>query len=160
MSQGYISAEHLKDFGGWPFVPDAAWVNLQTIAFYHFKTLIDQKGFVAQKDGGCGVGRGSSVASKLLNFFEPTLSANEPGCDGLHWLDGTVLRYCCDVHDMCYERTGATTIRGGRSGAAGGATRATRGPHGASWTAAARASRRAWEQPADDRANRVKQVQT
>lgn len=25
------------------------------------------------------------------------------GCTGMHWLDGTVYRACCDAHDRCYE---------------------------------------------------------
>ena len=29
--------------------------------------------------------------------------------DDLHWLDGTVLRFCCDVHDLCYEKYGCTS---------------------------------------------------
>jgi len=37
------------------------------------------------------------------------VQANEPGCDGLHWLDGTVLRFCCDVHDRCYEKYGCSS---------------------------------------------------
>src|SRR5437762_3855893 len=32
----------------------------------------------------------------------PILAANEPGCDDLHWLDGSVFRPCCDMHDACY----------------------------------------------------------
>jgi hypothetical protein len=108
VSEGYISAEHLKDFGGWPFTPDAAWLNLQTIAFYHFKSLIDAKGFVARNGGVCGPTQSATAAGRVLNFFYPTVSANEPGCDGLHWLDGSVFRFCCDVHDRCYERYGCT----------------------------------------------------
>jgi hypothetical protein len=108
VSEGYISAEHLKDFGGWPFTPDAAWLNLQTIAFYHFKALIDANGFVARNGGVCSPTQSAAAASRLLNFFYPTVSADEPGCDGLHWLDGSVFRFCCDVHDRCYERYGCT----------------------------------------------------
>ncbi|WP_291982993.1 hypothetical protein [Luteitalea sp.] len=33
---------------------------------------------------------------------------NEPGCDNLHWLDGTIFRACCDQHDKCYETNGCT----------------------------------------------------
>jgi hypothetical protein len=28
---------------------------------------------------------------------------NTPGCDGLHWVDGSTLRQCCDQHDKCYS---------------------------------------------------------
>jgi hypothetical protein len=31
---------------------------------------------------------------------------NEPGCDNLHWLDGSIFRACCDRHDRCYETNG------------------------------------------------------
>ncbi len=33
---------------------------------------------------------------------------NEEGCDRLHWLDGTVFRMCCDIHDRCYEKNGCS----------------------------------------------------
>ena len=71
-----------------------------------------------------------------MQFVAPTLSANEPGCDGLHWLDGTVFRYCCDVHDLCYAKVGCTYRAGGGSGRAGDAISATPGQWSASWTAA------------------------
>ena len=31
---------------------------------------------------------------------------DEPGCDNLHWLDGSIFRACCDQHDRCYESNG------------------------------------------------------
>ena len=75
------------------------WMNLQTIALYHWKTAIKEKGFVARCD--------QSKPNPLVQFFMPTLSANDPGCDDpFHWLDGTMLRFCCDVHDYCYEKNG------------------------------------------------------
>lgn len=99
MTDGLINNDHLKTrYAGWPFTPDMVWMNLQTIALYHWKTAINQKGFVARCD--------QSKPNPLVQFFMPTVSANQPGCDGLHWVDGTVLRYCCDVHDYCYERSG------------------------------------------------------
>ena len=108
LTQGYIAPEHLKDFAGWPFTPDPAWINLQTLAFYHFKSLINTNGFVARAADRCpGTGR-ESMAARVADFFVPTLRANEPGCDGLHWLDGSVFRFCCDVHDLCYERVGCS----------------------------------------------------
>ena len=46
----WIGPEHLKQqYGGWPFKPDVAWLNLQTIATHHFKTLIAKQGFVGLK---------------------------------------------------------------------------------------------------------------
>ena len=47
VTSGSLTADQLKSFGGWPFTPDAEWLNLQTIAFYHFKTAIDKQGSVA-----------------------------------------------------------------------------------------------------------------
>jgi len=102
VTSGSLTADHLKSFGGWPFTPDAEWLNLQTIAFYHFKTAIDKQGLVAARQAG-------SFPGRVLDFFVAPVRANEPGCDDLHWLDGTVLRFCCDVHDLCYEKYGCTS---------------------------------------------------
>jgi len=99
----WIGPEHLKQqYGGWPFRPDVAWLSLQTIASHHFRTLIAKQGFVARK---CD----APQPSRLAQFFFPTLSANEPGCDGLHYFDGTMVRQCCDDHDRCYAKNGCTS---------------------------------------------------
>jgi hypothetical protein len=160
-TQGFLGNEHLKDFGGWPFTPDAQWVSLQTIAFYHFKTRIDANGFVARNDGACRPPQESRLASRLANFFVPALSANEPGCDGLHWLDGTVLRFCCDVHDMCYERNGCTYHSWWQIWSS---WRCDACNAWAAWCFAAGGCSCmldfAWLQPADDRATRVPQGNT
>jgi hypothetical protein len=100
MTEGYVNAERLAPVGGWTFTPDVEWGNVQGFAFYHFAALIASKGFVARKGAGWG--------TTMIAFFAPTVSANEPGCDGMHWLDRTILRYCCDVHDYCYSRNGCT----------------------------------------------------
>lgn len=106
LTKGWIGPEHLQPVhGGWPFTPDMQWLNLQMIAFHHFQTLINANGFVARRDG-CGR---ESWTDALTNFFVPTLHANEAGCDGLHWLDGTVYRMCCDIHDYCYAKFGCTS---------------------------------------------------
>ena len=98
----YIGPEHLKrDYHGWGFAPDTTWVNLQTIALHHFKTLVAKNGFVARN---CD----APQPSRMVQFFMPTVHANEPGCDGLHWLDGTIVRGCCDDHDRCYAKDGCT----------------------------------------------------
>jgi hypothetical protein len=101
LTKGYIAPEHLKEYGGWPFVPDMAWMNLQVSAFHHYKSELVQKGFVAKSE--------SSWPGRVLQFFAPALSADEPGCDYLHWLDGTVYRFCCDIHDACYSKNGCTS---------------------------------------------------
>src|SRR5262249_731516 len=41
---------------------------------------------------------------RLANVVSPAVEANEPGCDGLHWLDNTGFRPCCDQHDRCYQK--------------------------------------------------------
>ena len=95
-----IAPEHLKaNYGGWPFKPDTTWLNLQIIAAHHFKTLLAKQGSVAR---ACQ----PPQPSRLAQLFVPTLYANEPGCDGLHWLDGEVVRECCDDHDRCYSKSG------------------------------------------------------
>jgi len=98
----WIGPEHLKQqYGGWPFKPDVSWLNLQTIAAHHFRTLMAKQGFVARQ---CE----PRQPNRLAQFFFPTLSANEPGCDGLHYFDGTMVRQCCDDHDRCYAKNGCT----------------------------------------------------
>jgi hypothetical protein len=103
LTEGFIAADHLKEFGGFPFVPDAAWLNVQALAFHHFKSEIQKNGFVAQRQ------EPRSWSERAVGFFMPTVQANEPGCDGLHWLDGTVFRFCCDIHDQCYDVNGCTS---------------------------------------------------
>lgn len=98
LTKGYLAPEHLKGFGGWPFTPDMAWLNLQTIAFQHFKTQIDKDRFIARTQ--------PRWFDRVSQFLMPTVSADESGCDGLHWLDSTIFRYCCDVHDLCYSKNG------------------------------------------------------
>jgi len=98
----WIGPEHLKaDYGGWPFKPDLTWLNLQTIAGHHFKTLVARQGLVAKRCETPPPGR-------LAQFFFPTVHANEPGCDYLHWFDATILRGCCDDHDRCYAKSGCS----------------------------------------------------
>jgi hypothetical protein len=104
---GSIGNQHLvQRHGGWPFTPDMVWMNLQLIGLYHWKTIIDEKGFVARRqDQPAPCRQGVSARKSLIDYLVPTLLANEPGCDEpLHWLDGTVFRHCCDVHDYCYEK--------------------------------------------------------
>jgi hypothetical protein len=97
---GYVDRERLEPIGGLPFTPDLAWASVQAFAFDHFAAQIAAKGFVAERNRGW--------LEKAVDFWVPTLQANDPGCDGLHWLDGSVLRFCCDIHDACYEKYGCT----------------------------------------------------
>jgi hypothetical protein len=102
-SEGSIGGEQLAArYGGWLFTPDMVWMNLQSIAFYEWRTAIEQERFVARA-------RPRSGLERALQFIAPTLTANEPGCDGLHWIDGSVFRFCCDMHDRCYEKNGCAS---------------------------------------------------
>jgi len=96
LTEGYIDAARLQSSGGWPFTPDMAWLNTQSLALYELHTTLAAKGRVSQKQGGW--------LHTIGAFIAPALLANEPGCDNLHWLDQTVFRPCCDNHDACYER--------------------------------------------------------
>jgi len=98
LTKGYLDSTRLERAGGWPFVPDMAWANIQAFAFHHFHSLVASQGFVAKRHDGW--------MHRIAEFVAPTLSANEPGCDGLHWLDRTLFRPCCDQHDRCYEKSG------------------------------------------------------
>lgn len=100
VTTGYLDPTRLKRAGGWTFAPDMAWTAMQGFAFEHFHEQIASRGFVARNQAAPG------LPARLAAFFVPSLAANEPGCDDLHWLDGTMFRYCCDEHDQCYEKDG------------------------------------------------------
>jgi len=101
LSEGYLDGGRLEKIGGWPFTPDMAWGNVQSFAFHYFHTLVATQGFVAERQ--------KSWKDAIAGAVMPTVFANEPGCDGLHWLDGTLFRPCCDSHDRCYQRYGCTS---------------------------------------------------
>jgi hypothetical protein len=103
VTAGSLTADELRPVGGWPFTPDAEWLNLQTLAFYHFKIALDRQTPLMAR------AQDAAWPRRALNFVVAPLQANEPGCDGLHWLDGTVLRYCCDSHDRCYSKYGCSS---------------------------------------------------
>jgi hypothetical protein len=96
LTDGYVDASRLAHDGGWTFVPDMAWLNTQNLAFQQFHTLVNTRGTVSERRGGW--------LEKLGGLIAPKLLANEPGCDGLHWLDQSIFRPCCDAHDRCYEK--------------------------------------------------------
>jgi hypothetical protein len=104
VSKGYVDPTRLKKAGGWQFTPDMAWASVQGFAFKHFADEIAAKGFVAQRQAEPAPG----LAGRVAAFFAPTLLANEPGCDDLHWFDHSIFRACCDMHDQCYEKEGCT----------------------------------------------------
>ena len=84
LTEGYIDAARLQASGGWPFTPDMAWLNTQSLALYELHTTLAAKGRVSQKQGGW--------LHTIGAFIAPALLANEPGCDYLHWLDQTIFR--------------------------------------------------------------------
>jgi hypothetical protein len=103
LTNGYLDAARMKDVGGWSFTPDLAWTNVQTYAFHYFHSVLQKQRFVADAKPAAG-----SWLARLANAIVPTVSANEPGCDGFHWLDYTIFRPCCDLHDRCYAKYGCS----------------------------------------------------
>jgi hypothetical protein len=99
LTDGYLDAERLERLGGWPFKPDAEWVNVQALAFHRFHSARPMNQ-VAERQ--------PSRIKRLLGLAVPALHANQAGCDGLHWLDRTIFRPCCDAHDRCYEKRGCS----------------------------------------------------
>jgi hypothetical protein len=90
--------------GGWRFLVNSAWVNLQTIAFQHYSS---QPRPLAS-NGRCGPQPGSGMnIARVVDFFVPTLHANTPGCDWpFVWLNGTGYEPCCNRHDLCFMAFG------------------------------------------------------
>lgn len=118
-TQGALSAENIERYEngrlvrGWPFKPDFGWAAIQAYGFamlYSETASWNQR--LAQVNGSAGVcspgGGRRGVLGSIWNLFEHPLYANDPGCDRLHWLDGSVFRRCCDVHDLCYETFGCS----------------------------------------------------
>lgn len=101
LTEGSIDERRLQPVGGWPIAPDMGWVNTQDLAFYQFGTVLKQRGKVAKAADGW--------LRRIGRALAPTLSADDLGCDDLHWLDQTVFRYCCDQHDQCYSKYGCTS---------------------------------------------------
>jgi hypothetical protein len=95
LTEGYVNVARLQGAGGWPLTPDMAWINTQNMAFYRFHTLANSR--------TASSGRGGGWLAKLGGLVSPRLLANEPGCDGLHWMDQSIYRPCCDSHDLCYR---------------------------------------------------------
>jgi hypothetical protein len=96
LTEGYVDASRLRQNGGWPLTPDMGWLNTQNLAFYQFHTLVKERGTVSARNKGW--------LEKIGGVIAPILHANEPGCDGLHWLDSSIFRPCCDSHDLCYTK--------------------------------------------------------
>jgi len=105
LTKGAVNEETLKKTpsGGWTFRPTMGWANVQGLAFYTFHSRL-------AKAGAASVARNQSQprkwGQKLLDAMVQPVKANDPGCDGLHWLDGSIYRPCCDAHDICYAKAG------------------------------------------------------
>lgn len=99
----FISASHLKAlYGGWTFTPDLAWMNVQALAFHEFGALV-------QQHKSANAERNNRWYNRAWQWVAPTAQADEPGCDYLHYLDGTIYRFCCDNHDQCYQSSACTS---------------------------------------------------
>jgi len=111
VSEGLISNAHLTPrYGGWLFKPDMVWMNLQALGFYQWGRERAQSP-ARTHASACAVK--PTLMQRLTDLVSPAVHAagakDEPGCDDLHWLDGSVYRYCCDVHDFCYAKYGCTS---------------------------------------------------
>jgi len=69
---------------GWSFQPNEAWADVQLLSLMKSEKAHQQH---------LGV---------IATALRPIVT-NDPGCDMLHWLDGSMFRPCCDIHDACYE---------------------------------------------------------
>jgi len=108
-TKGSLSPEVLSTAnngpGGWKFNVNLAWVNIQTIAFQHFSSNPPAGAPAAAERAACRPRAG--VLARVVDFFAPTLHANEPGCDfPFVWLNGTGYEPCCNRHDLCFVAYG------------------------------------------------------
>jgi hypothetical protein len=109
-SEGVITNAHLVSrYGGWLFKPDMAWMNLQALGFYEWGRAKRAAG-VTTSASACAPK--PSLLQRIAGLISTPVYAaptpNDPGCDELHWLDGSTFRTCCDIHDLCYEKYGCT----------------------------------------------------
>jgi hypothetical protein len=106
---GFIDPERLAQahLPGWPFQPDLAWSNVQMYAFYLGHAENELRRAVGEPVSSSfqfslGVPGAQRIAGDL-STATAALCTNQPdGCTGLHWLDDTIFRECCDEHDRCY----------------------------------------------------------
>jgi hypothetical protein len=96
LTEGFLTPERLKPVGGMRHKPTMTWASVQALAFYEFHSLMKTKGRVADR----------GWLNDVMEAIIPSLHANEPGCDSLHWLDNSIYRPCCDRHDQCYAQSG------------------------------------------------------
>ena len=102
--QDVLTQDSLKPVGGWRFTPTMGWMNVQALAFYQFYSAAKAKR-VAQAEPGWLVTPQRSWVRKAWEAVFPTLRAQD-GCTTMHYLDGSIVRPCCDRHDLCYIANG------------------------------------------------------
>jgi hypothetical protein len=76
-----------------PFEANIAWGTMQAFAFQH---SLEQRERALLGRTPPGV-VAASVNPRLR------LTQGGDGCTGLWWLNGSLFRACCDLHDYCYE---------------------------------------------------------
>jgi hypothetical protein len=98
LTSGQITPEGLlaTPGGGWEFRPTMAWANIQAYAFFESHSRIAADKRAAERN------KPTSAFRRAVDWLVPSLHADSIGCDGLHWLDGSIYRACCDQHDSCY----------------------------------------------------------
>lgn len=111
---------------GWPFQPTLAWSNVQLYSFYNDQQTrrataevalagspIDAPSPVQSLRSDSPIRSGAFDApdqyagsdTSGISRATAAVCTNEPdGCTGLHWLDDTIYRECCDEHDRCYYK--------------------------------------------------------
>jgi hypothetical protein len=105
--QDVLTEASLKPIGGWTFTPTIGWMHVQALAFYQFYSAARAKQ-VAQAKPTWFMKPELNWFQKGWEKFFPTAQAQEgaDGCTGLHYLDSSIFRPCCDRHDLCYIKNG------------------------------------------------------
>lgn len=67
----------------WTFTPTPEWANVQLYSLARARE------------------NHAASASRTPTALRPF---DTEGCDGLHWLDETIFKACCDKHDACYAK--------------------------------------------------------
>ncbi len=84
--------------GGFTFNPSMAWANVQATLFLRESLTKSADKMLrpaaSRWAAGLSVHRASAGGS---------CDGASDGCTGMHWLDGTAFRECCDSHDRCFE---------------------------------------------------------
>ncbi|HEX7151708.1 MAG TPA: hypothetical protein VF618_09490 [Thermoanaerobaculia bacterium] len=86
----YVNRQNLEQ--PWTFTPNPAWANIQAYSLYYHHR---EKGTLPE---------GNVVPKPAPEPGRLHVDADYDGCTGLHWLDDTVYRACCDEHDRCYNK--------------------------------------------------------